>query len=85
MATSIVSFLTGETSKTSIVPDSFSLTIVTDVIKAHIIINMSPITPGTKLYELFNCGLYNILTLVVKPACGCAMPSNSSAKKSFTA
>ena len=41
--------LTGETSNTSIVPLSFSLTIATEVIIAQIKININPIMPGTKL------------------------------------
>lgn len=53
----IVRGRTGDTSKRSIVPDSFSLTIDTDVIMAHISIKIMPIMPGTKLYALFNCGL----------------------------
>jgi hypothetical protein len=41
--------LTGETSKTSIVPVSFSLTIEMEVIMAHISIIINPITPGTNV------------------------------------
>ena len=49
---------TGDTSSSSIVPVSFSLTIDTDVIIEHIIMRMSPMTPGTKLYADFMAGLY---------------------------
>jgi hypothetical protein len=47
----------GDTSSTSMVPVSFSLTIEMEVIMAHININIMPITPGTKLKELFMLGL----------------------------
>src|SRR4249920_3572120 len=50
----------GDTSKTSIVPISFSLTIATAVIKTQTSINTMAITPGTKLGAPNNCGLYNI-------------------------
>ena len=41
--------LTGETSRTSIVPVSFSRTMEMEVIMAQISIRISPMTPGTKL------------------------------------
>ena len=41
--------LTGETSSRSIVPVSFSLTMETEVIIAHIRMKIIPIMPGTKL------------------------------------
>ncbi len=47
----------GETSKSSIVPNSFSLTIEIDVIIAHINVSTRAITPGTKLYEPLSSGL----------------------------
>ena len=48
---------TGETSTNSIVPNSFSRTMETEVIIEHISIRINPITPGTKLYEEFMAGL----------------------------
>src|SRR5690606_16542035 len=50
----------GETKITSMVLISFSLTIATEVIIAAIKTKIMVITPGTKLYVPFNCGLYNI-------------------------
>ena len=50
--------LTGETSRSSSVPVSFSLTMETAVIIEQMSISISPITPGTKLYEDFMAGLY---------------------------
>ena len=47
----------GEARSTSMVPVSFSRTMATDVIMAQMSISTRPITPGTKLYELFCCGL----------------------------
>ena len=44
--------LIGETRRISIVPDSFSLTIEMEVIMAQMRMIISPMTPGTKLYEL---------------------------------
>ena len=58
---------TGDTRSTSIVPLSFSRTIETDVISAHTRMNMRPRMPGTKLYELFICGLNR--SLVSKMSC----------------
>ena len=40
--------LTGEVSRTSIEPNSFSRTIETEVIKAQMIIRTKLMTPGTK-------------------------------------
>src|SRR5690606_1503085 len=57
LVTTIISGCTGETSKTSIVPRSFSRTIDTAVIITQTSIRMSAITPGTKLCTLFSCGL----------------------------
>ena len=39
----------GETSSTSMVPNSFSRVIVTDVMRAHISISIMVITPGTNM------------------------------------
>ena len=55
--------LTGETSRSSSVPVSFSLTMETAVIIEQMSIRISPITPGTKLYDDklyddFMAGLY---------------------------
>ena len=50
--------LTGETSTSSSVPVSFSLTIDTAVIMEQISIRINPMTPGTKLYDEFIAGLY---------------------------
>ena len=58
----------GDTSSTSMLPVSFSLTMDTEVISAQISSSISPMIPGTKLYELFNCGLYSILRFgVMRP------------------
>ncbi len=54
--------LTGDTSTSSSVPNSFSLTMDTAVIIEHISIKIRPMTPGTKLYEEFMSGLYIICT-----------------------
>ena len=48
---------TGEARSTSIVPSSFSRTMLMLVIMAQMSIKMRPITPGTKLYSLFCAGL----------------------------
>ena len=53
---------TGDTSKISIVPVSFSRTIDIEVIMAQMRVKMSPITPGTKLYAPFIRGLYSNFT-----------------------
>ena len=47
----------GETSRISIVPNSFSLVIEIEVIIAETNIKITVITPGTKLKTLFNSGL----------------------------
>ena len=49
--------VTKRLNNTSIVPVSFSRTMEIEVIMAQISIRISPITPGTKLYALFICGL----------------------------
>ncbi len=54
----------GDTSMTSIVPISFSLTMVMAVIMVHTSSRTMAITPGTKLNAPFNCGLYNIFISV---------------------
>ncbi len=54
LAITIIPGRIGETSKISIVPVSFSLTIDTDVSIAHISIKISPMMPGTKLYPLLS-------------------------------
>ena len=45
----IICGLIGETSSTSIVPVSFSLTMAMDVIMAQMRMIIRPMTPGTKL------------------------------------
>ena len=47
----------GDAKSTSIVPVSFSRTIDTLLIITHTSMSTMPITPGTKLYSLFCCGL----------------------------
>lgn len=47
----------GEASNTSMLPVSFSRTIDTEVIMAQMSSKIIPITPGTKLNALFDCGL----------------------------
>ena len=54
--------LNGDTNNTSMVPNSFSFTMATDVIMVHTSINTKAITPGTKLGAPRNSGLYNICT-----------------------
>ena len=49
--------LRGETRRTSIVPNSFSRVMVTEVINAHIRISISVITPGTNMKWLLSSGL----------------------------
>ena len=67
--------LTGETSSTSIVPDSFSRTIETEVIMAQTRMKISPMIPGTKLKALFIRGLNSMR--VSKSVCGEASPSST--------
>lgn len=47
----------GEANSTSMVPLSFSRTMAILLIMAQISIRIMPMTPGTKLYSLFCCGL----------------------------
>ena len=56
----IIGFI-GETNNTSIVPRSFSFTMLTEVIMAQISMSNIPIIPGTKLNALLICGLYKFL------------------------
>ena len=53
---------TGETSRISIVPSSFSRTIETDVIITQTNNSTMAMTPGTKFGAPFKSGLYNIRT-----------------------
>ena len=50
----------GDANSTSMVPVSFSRTMATLLIITQTSIKTMPITPGTKLYSLFCCGLYSI-------------------------
>ncbi|OPZ57416.1 MAG: hypothetical protein BWY89_00680 [Bacteroidetes bacterium ADurb.BinA012] len=52
----------GDTSSTSMVPYSFSRTMVTEVINAHISMRMSVMTPGMNMKWLFRPGLKYIRT-----------------------
>ena len=63
----IVAGLTGDTSSRSIVPFSFSRTIDTEVMMAHISMKIIPMIPGTKLYALFILGLYSVRVIIVSP------------------
>ena len=54
--------LKGDTSSISMVPNSFSFTMETEVSATDTIMNMSAITPGIKLSEPFCSTLYNCLT-----------------------
>src|SRR5574344_2469469 len=56
----IIGFI-GETNNTSIVPRSFSFTMLTEVIMAQISMSNIPIIPGTKLNALLICGLYKFV------------------------
>jgi len=49
--------LRGETKSTSMVPNSFSRVMVTEVIRAQIRIRIRVITPGTNMKWLFSSGL----------------------------
>ena len=55
----------GDTSMISIVPNSFSFTMVMAVIIVHTSISTIAITPGTILYAPFSCGLYSIRVSVL--------------------
>ena len=52
--------LKGDTSNISMVPVSFSFTMEMAVIITQTSISTRAITPGTKLWAPFSCGLYSI-------------------------